>query len=42
LVICTYINVGKDQMKKHSPILVYLDADNKIIKKTKSISMQLV
>jgi len=42
LVICTYINVAKDQMKKHSPILVYLDEDNKIIKKTESIAMQLV
>ena len=42
LVIASYIDVQEDQMKKHSPILVYLDANNKIIKKTASIAMQLV
>jgi len=42
LVIATYIDVQEDQIKKHSPILVYLDANNKIIKKTASIAMQLV
>ena len=42
LVIASYIDVPEDQIKKHSPILVYLDANNKIIKKTASIAMQLV
>ncbi|MBT3520652.1 aspartate 1-decarboxylase [Gammaproteobacteria bacterium] len=42
LVIASYIDVQEDQIKKHSPILVYLDANNKIIKKTASIAMQLV
>ena len=42
LVIASYIDVPQDQIKKHSPTLVYLDADNKIIKKTASIAMQLV
>ena len=42
LVIASYIDVPEDQIKKHSPMLVYLDASNKIIKKTASIAMQLV
>ena len=42
LVIASYIDVQEDQIKKHSTILVYLDANNKIIKKTASIAMQLV
>ena len=42
LVIVSYIDVPEDQIKKHSPILAYLDANNKIIKKTASIAMQLV
>ena len=42
LVICSYIDVPSDQIKKHKPILVYLDSNNKIIKKTASIAMQLV
>ena len=42
LVIASYIDVPQDQIKKHSPTLVYIDADNKIIKKTASIAMQLV
>ena len=42
LVIASYIDVPEDQIKKHSPILVYLDTNNKIIKKTASIAMQLV
>ena len=42
LVIASYIDVQEDQIKKHSPILVYLDANNKIIKKTASIAMHLV
>ena len=42
LIIASYIDVPEDQIKKHSPILVYLDANNKIIKKTASIAMQLV
>ena len=42
LVICTYIDVPNDQVKKHKPTLVYLDSDNKIIKKTASIAMQIV
>ena len=42
LVIASYIDVQEDQIKKHSPILVYLDANNKITKKTASIAMQLV
>ena len=42
LVICSYIDVPKEQIKKHKPILIYLDEDNKIIKKTASIAMQLV
>jgi aspartate 1-decarboxylase len=42
LVIASYIDVPKDQIKKHSPTLVYLDENNKIIKKTASIAMQLV
>ena len=41
-MIASYIDVPQDQIKKHSPTLVYLDADNKIIKKTASIAMQLV
>ena len=42
LVICSYIDISEDQIKKHKPILVYLDSDNKVIKKTASIAMQLV
>ena len=42
LVICSYIEVPQDQIKKHQPILVYLDSNNKIIKRTASIAMQLV
>ena len=42
LVICAYIDVPKEKIKKHKPILVYLDEENKIIKKTVSIAMQLV
>ncbi len=42
LVICTYIDVPQEQINKHKPILVYLDNNNKIIKKTASIAMQLV
>ena len=42
LVICSYIDVPSDQIKKHKPTLVYLDSNNKIIKKTASIAMQLV
>ena len=42
LVIASYIDMSEDQIKKHSPILVYLDVNNKIIKKTASIAMQLV
>ena len=42
LVICAYVDVSEDQLKKFKPILVYLDDDNKIIKKTASIAMQLV
>ena len=42
LVICAYIDVPQEKIKKHKPILVYLDEENKIIKKTASIAMQLV
>ena len=42
LVICAYVDVPKEKIKKHEPILVYLDEENKIIKKTASIAMQLV
>tara|TARA_B110000037_G_scaffold217774_1_gene279495 strand:- start:503 stop:883 length:381 start_codon:yes stop_codon:yes gene_type:complete len=42
LVICSYIEVPEDQMKKHQPILVYLDSSNKVLKRTASIAMQLV
>ena len=42
LVICSYIDVPKEQIKQHKPILIYLDEDNKIIKKAASIAMQLV
>ncbi len=42
LVICSYINIPQDQVKKYAPILIYLDSNNKIIKKTDSIAMQLV
>ena len=42
LVICAYVDVPKEKIKKHKPILVYLDEKNKIIKKTASIAMQLV
>ena len=42
LVICSYIDVPSDQIKKYKPTLVYLDSNNKIIKKTASIAMQLV
>lgn len=42
LVICSYIDIPKNEIKKHEPILVYLDTNNKIIKKTASIAMQLV
>lgn len=42
LVICAYVDVPKEKIKKHKPILVYLDEENKIIKKTASIAMQLV
>lgn len=42
LVICSYIEVPQDQIKKHQPILVYLDSNNKMLKRTASIAMQLV
>ena len=42
LVICSYVDIPGEQVKKHKPTLVYLDSDNKIIKKTASIAMQLV
>tara|TARA_B100000795_G_scaffold269730_1_gene260099 strand:- start:1172 stop:1552 length:381 start_codon:yes stop_codon:yes gene_type:complete len=42
LVICSYIDVPQDQIKKHQPILVYLDSNNKVLKRTASIAMQLV
>ena len=42
LVICAYVDLSEDQVKKFKPILVYLDDDNKIIKKTASIAMQIV
>ena len=42
LVICAYVDVLQEKIKKHKPILVYLDEENKIIKKTASIAMQLV
>ena len=42
LVICSYMDVPEDKIKKHKPTLVYLDSENKIIKKTASIEMQLV
>jgi len=42
LVICSYINVPQNQVKKYEPISIYLDSNNKIIKKTDSIAMQLV
>ena len=42
LVICSYIEVPQDQIKKHQPILVYLDSNNKVLKRTASIAMQLV
>ena len=42
LVICSYIEVPEDQIKKHQPILVYLDNSNKVLKRTASIAMQLV
>ena len=42
LVICSYIEVPEDQIKKHQPILVYLDSSNKVLKRTASIAMQLV
>lgn len=42
LVICSYMDIPKNEIKKHKPILVYLDTNNKIIKKTASIAMQLV
>ena len=42
LVICSYIEVSEDQIKKHQPILVYLDSSNKVLKRTASIAMQLV
>ena len=42
LVICAYVDVPQEKIKKHKPILVYLDEENKIIKKTASIAMQVV
>ena len=42
LVICAYVDVPQEKIKKHKPILVYLDEENRIIKKTASIAMQLV
>ena len=42
LVICAYVDVPQEKIKKYKPILVYLDEENKIIKKTASIAMQLV
>ena len=42
LVICTYLNLPKDKVNTHKPLLIYLDSKNKIIKKTASIAMQLV
>ena len=42
LVIYAYVDVTKEKIEKHKPILVYLDEENKIIKKTASIAMQLV
>lgn len=42
LVICTYLNLPKDKVNTHKPLLIYLDSKNKIIKKSASIAMQLV
>tara|TARA_B000000609_G_scaffold129749_1_gene104053 strand:- start:160 stop:540 length:381 start_codon:yes stop_codon:yes gene_type:complete len=42
LVICSYIDVPEEKVKSHKPTLIYLDSNNKIIKKTASIAMQLV
>lgn len=42
LVICSYIDIPENEIKNHKPILVYLDSNNSIIKKTASIAMQLV
>ena len=42
LVICAYVDLSEYQIKKFKPVLVYLDDNNKIIKKTASIEMQLV
>lgn len=42
LVICSYIDVPEERAKSHKPTLIYLDSNNKIIKKTASIAMQLV
>ena len=42
LVICSYIDVSEEKVKSHKPTLIYLDSNNKIIKKTASIAMQLV
>ena len=42
LVICSYIDVPEERVKSHKPTLIYLDSNNKIIKKTASIAMQLV
>jgi len=42
LVICSYIDVPEERIKSHKPTLIYLDSNNKIIKKTASIAMQLV
>ena len=42
LVIGSYIDGPEEKDKSHKPTLIYLDSNNKIIKKTASIAMQLV
>ncbi|MCG8324219.1 MAG: aspartate 1-decarboxylase [Thiotrichales bacterium] len=40
VIICTYVRLAEEEVKKFKPILVYLDEDNQVIRIKDSIPVQ--
>ena len=41
VIICAYIGMDDTEAKQHNPSLVYLDQDNKMLRSSKAIPVQL-
>lgn len=41
VIICAYGPMSEDEVQQHKPNLVYLDADNRIVRTSKDIPLQL-